>query len=316
MKSYSSEQRGWNAFFSEARSLYASHAQSVAQHVRSRIEDIKKVEACISSHYGFELRDKDVLEIGPGQFLTQLTFLALNNRAVGVDLEIIAHGLDIPAYLRMLQKNGVRRTIKTVGRKLFGIDRRYALELMRQLHLERRTRPLVREMDACHLHFDDESFDFVYCRSVLHHIPEPEKVLREVSRVLRPGGVSYISTHLYTSETGSLDPRVFDQARQMEVRGWPHLRPKLHSNVRGNAYLNKLRLRQWRSIVSESMPEVRFISNRSTSPPEAERIRATATELRERGELLDYSLEELETFELVFLWRKPNRLSGSEVGES
>jgi hypothetical protein len=64
------------------------------------------------------------------------------------------------------------------------------------------------------------------------------------------------------------------------------------------------------------MPEVRFISNRSASQPEAERIRAAAKEMRERGELLDYSLEELETFELVFLWRKPNRLSESKVGVS
>jgi SAM-dependent methyltransferase len=34
----------------------------------------------------------------------------------------------------------------------------------------------------------DESVDAVYCRQVLHHIPDLEVVAREVRRVLRPGG--------------------------------------------------------------------------------------------------------------------------------
>jgi 2-polyprenyl-3-methyl-5-hydroxy-6-metoxy-1,4-benzoquinol methylase len=43
----------------------------------------------------------------------------------------------------------------------------------------------------------DETFDFVYCTGVLHHTPDPFGGLRELTRVLRPGGKILIS--LYTS---------------------------------------------------------------------------------------------------------------------
>lgn len=42
--------------------------------------------------------------------------------------------------------------------------------------------------DACRLPFRAESFDVVYARSILHHLPSPDAGAREIARVLRPGG--------------------------------------------------------------------------------------------------------------------------------
>ena len=42
--------------------------------------------------------------------------------------------------------------------------------------------------DAESLGFVDESFDLVYSHGVLHHTPETEKAIKEIHRVLRPGG--------------------------------------------------------------------------------------------------------------------------------
>ena len=42
--------------------------------------------------------------------------------------------------------------------------------------------------DAENLPFADESFDLVYSHGVLHHTPETEKAIKEIHRVLRPGG--------------------------------------------------------------------------------------------------------------------------------
>ena len=41
--------------------------------------------------------------------------------------------------------------------------------------------------------FMDDEFDIVYCRQVLHHIPDLPKLMREVRRILKPDGV-FIAT--------------------------------------------------------------------------------------------------------------------------
>jgi ubiquinone/menaquinone biosynthesis C-methylase UbiE len=53
----------------------------------------------------------------------------------------------------------------------------------------------VCKADARHLPFEDESFDYVYSHGVLHHCDEPEQVVSEIFRVLRPGG--RFNVHVY-----------------------------------------------------------------------------------------------------------------------
>jgi ubiquinone/menaquinone biosynthesis C-methylase UbiE len=47
----------------------------------------------------------------------------------------------------------------------------------------------VTQADACRLPFADDSFDLVFARGLLHHLPDPAAGAREMARVLRPGGV-------------------------------------------------------------------------------------------------------------------------------
>jgi len=44
-------------------------------------------------------------------------------------------------------------------------------------------------VDAKKLSFDDSSMDVVFMSAALHHFPSPNKALREIFRVLKPGGI-------------------------------------------------------------------------------------------------------------------------------
>jgi ubiquinone/menaquinone biosynthesis C-methylase UbiE len=48
------------------------------------------------------------------------------------------------------------------------------------------------EGDALSIKFDNDTFDVIYCRYVLEHITNPELVLREIYRVLKPGGKIFV----------------------------------------------------------------------------------------------------------------------------
>jgi len=45
-----------------------------------------------------------------------------------------------------------------------------------------------RTMNAIALDSPDNTFDFVYASNLLHHLPDPQTVIREMHRVLKPGG--------------------------------------------------------------------------------------------------------------------------------
>ena len=53
----------------------------------------------------------------------------------------------------------------------------------------------LKQMDARTLEFPDKSFDTVAAMHVLSVVPEPERVMSEIARVLKPGGRVVISNH-------------------------------------------------------------------------------------------------------------------------
>ncbi len=48
--------------------------------------------------------------------------------------------------------------------------------------------------DIAELPFQDGSVDAILCLAVLEHVPDPVRIVREIHRVLRPGGVCYLTT--------------------------------------------------------------------------------------------------------------------------
>jgi 2-polyprenyl-3-methyl-5-hydroxy-6-metoxy-1,4-benzoquinol methylase len=273
------------------------HSASAVARVRTIIKLMEALEGTLLSRYGLVLEGLDVLDVGTGQQQIQSTWLARNNRVTGIDLDVVARGWSPLPYLKMWRENGVVRTLKTLARKGLGIDAIYSRALYKELGRTAKKLP-VQRMDVTDLHLQANSFDFVYCSSVLQCVPDVQLAMQEMNRVLRPGGVGYFSVQLYSSETGSLDPRLLDEDRRIPL--WAHLRPQHAGGISGNAHLNRLRLDEWRQFSHRNLadPVVEL------SQPNAAMLEPLARNLQEAGELRGYTLEELLTHELRVSWRK------------
>ena len=101
----------------EAAGLYHLHSRDVAQRVATRLDEMNAVSEIVAVTLGAPLSGRRVLDIGVGQGLFHMAYLGRQNDVTGIDLEVIAQGADLPAYVRMWRINGPRRTTKTVGRK-------------------------------------------------------------------------------------------------------------------------------------------------------------------------------------------------------
>jgi len=53
-------------------------------------------------------------------------------------------------------------------------------------------RPHFKQANVLSLPYDDQSFDVVMAAHVLEHLPDPQRALAEMVRVLRPGGMVFI----------------------------------------------------------------------------------------------------------------------------
>lgn len=70
--------------------------------------------------------------------------------------------------------------------------RMLALAETRRVNSPNAGRVELRMADAKALDFQDASFDAVFSNTILHHLADPRPFLREVRRVLRPGGTLLI----------------------------------------------------------------------------------------------------------------------------
>lgn len=281
-----------------------AHRRDARGTVTRSIEKLREIEKLVKSTYGIRLSGLELLDVGAGQLLLELRYFARSNEVTGIDSDVIAQGLDPRTLVAIMRANGWQRFAKTLGRKLMGIDARHAAELQRQLSGARGRPMTVHRMDAAHMTFPADRFGFVYALAVFQHLPDPARVLDEMIRVTRPGGVLYLDLILYTSRTGSHDVRTLS-GRDAELPLWAHLRPEHAAAVEESAYLNRMRLDQWRELFESRLPDHRMLLRQ----PEASWLGPEVHALQGKGELKGFMLEELLTSKVVVLWRKPERLS-------
>ena len=87
-----------------------------------------------------------------------------------------------------LYKRGLLRNVGDI----VGVDISY--ERIKRL---KSNLPFVKGLvaDACNVkEFPDQSFDFVICSQVIEHVEDDRALLREIKRLLRKGGLLYLSS--------------------------------------------------------------------------------------------------------------------------
>ena len=112
------------------------------------------------------------------------------NQGRGRVLEVgVGTGLSLPAYGHHLEIVGIDLSPEM-------------LEKARERIAEERLTNIagLYEMDAAELKFPDASFDTVVAMYVMTVVPDPEKVMRELARVCRPGGEVIIVNHFSAEE--------------------------------------------------------------------------------------------------------------------
>lgn len=253
--------------------------------------------AQIKAKYGVEWKGKQLLEVGCGQLCIWSLVFGQWNTVTAFDIDIVPERGDLGAYWRLARTNGGFRLAKTIVRKALGVDqaKRKSLEKAAGQALPW---PTVHCMDAQRIEFPSEMFDGVYSFAVFEHIEDPRQAMREIYRVLRPGGVAYIALELFTSLNGAHDPALWDDRAYSHVP-WAHLRPSYRGRCRSNVYVNRVRLEAYKEMARDTFDEAEFVS-----AERGQRQFLLTLTPEERRELSEYSDEELCTQDLIILARK------------
>lgn len=176
------------------------------------------------------------------------------------------------------------------------------------------------QRDATSPGFDDGSFDVVYCRCLLEHVPAPERVLAEAYRLLKQGG------RIFVQENNIAINVLYPDCLAYE-RVWEEI-SDLQSKLGGDAAIGKklfalLVQTGFRSVIPSVAPEVHYFGLPSFLPwinnliSIIEGAKDRLVHVQELSPLLvDHAVGELHRFRenplasAYFYW---NRASGSKA---
>lgn len=94
--------------------------------------------------------------------------------------KVLEIGCGLGSVAEVLSRSGCQLTAIDLTQK--------AVELTRKRFAQIGLEATVLKMDAERMEFSDETFDYIWTWGVIHHSSNTEQIVREMHRVLRPGG--------------------------------------------------------------------------------------------------------------------------------
>ena len=156
-------------------------------------------------------------------------------------LRVVDYGCGDGALLGMISRS-VGEDGEAVGFDPNPDARKYAGAILKKKSLPARLVALMRNVEAA-------SCDRVICSEVIEHVHDPDGLLDEIHRVLKPGGRSVLTTPIRMTETPE-DPN--------------HIREWFPSEFQALIHASRLKLIHHEEIVPAATPEVFFWRPRFT----------------------------------------------------
>lgn len=178
------------------------------------------------------LKKQDVLEIGVGNGIHAQLLSSYTKSFTGIDITDYA----------------VKSTLERV--KIFGLSAK------------------ILKMDAEQMDFPDNSFDFVWVWGVIHHSANPKKIIKEIYRVLKPGGKAVTMVYHRGFWNYYILGGLFQGLLKGDILRYRSLHKVIQANTDG-ALARYYSPGEWKSLVSEffNVKDIKIFGGKSEIIP-------------------------------------------------
>jgi ubiquinone/menaquinone biosynthesis C-methylase UbiE len=213
-------QPGWRNALNPLDSLEIPNLNDVKKRInKAQLIIDQSVE--LLNNFNFNIRGKKVLEIGCNDGSKTCALAKLDPSEI--------YGSDI-SYFYLLDRKEDELSLQSTRENEF-LQKLRKLVQDNSLNKNSRCNPKYVEDNICDSNFESNSFDLIFSWNVLEHIQSPEKAIKEMFRILKPGGIAYNKYNPFFCQGGGHSLCTLDFP-------WGHLRLD-HSNFK--QYIKEIR---------------------------------------------------------------------------